>query len=326
MEYQTITRTRGDTYPFTVTFRDSSGVAVDLTGASFILTVNAEEDPTALQAPLFALAGTINAPTTGVVEFEMTESAADNVGPFYYDIQMTDAQGYIRTMMRGPFIMEQDITKNSYLWTAESKTAVDGTDGIWLGLSDESDTWEYAIRDATSVLRVVYPGTIKPYDPRSVLPTDWPLLDFGRNLRLSCLQWMDESWYLSLWLPSSNSYYCYFFVSNTQGWRRIDGGARTYNEDQIYYSKFASGPERLWTAGWIQWVMEWDASTGTLGVRGWQPPTEVDPLTPDFEISGVAPPPFEAYERVPMLFLIKPEIGFPTTTGEIAWLKYEVLP
>lgn len=40
VQIQTITRTRGDTYPFTVTFRDSAGAVIDLTGASFILTVN----------------------------------------------------------------------------------------------------------------------------------------------------------------------------------------------------------------------------------------------------------------------------------------------
>lgn len=111
VDIQPITRTRGDTYPFTVTLVDDAGAVLDLTGASFTLTVNAEEDPDETQLPEFSLTGVVAAPLTGEIEFSMSESDADLVGLHYYDIQMTDVQGYIRTVMRGPFEMRQDITK-----------------------------------------------------------------------------------------------------------------------------------------------------------------------------------------------------------------------
>ena len=106
-----IRRERGDTFPFTVTLRDGDGNLLDLTGASFLLTVNAQEDPTAAEAPEFTLAGAVAAPATGVIEFSMSESDADIVGTYYYDLQMTDSSGYVRTVLRGPFVMDQDITK-----------------------------------------------------------------------------------------------------------------------------------------------------------------------------------------------------------------------
>ena len=105
VDYQNITRTRGDTYPFTVTLVDGDGVVLDLTGATFLLTVNEEEDPIVSQAPEFTLAGVVAAPLTGVIEFSMTETDADNFGRYHYDIEMTDVEGYIRTVMRGVFEM-----------------------------------------------------------------------------------------------------------------------------------------------------------------------------------------------------------------------------
>jgi hypothetical protein len=150
VQIRPIVRTRGDTYPFTVTFVDDSGTPLDLTGASFVLTVSEKEDPLASDVPLFDLVGTVSAPTTGVVEFSMTESDADHVGLFYYDIQMTAAQGYIRTMMRGTFKMRQDITKNGErVWVPNDGTFEDGTrvdpgadDGIAMVYVDMDLGWD----------------------------------------------------------------------------------------------------------------------------------------------------------------------------------------
>lgn len=323
VDIQPITRTRGDTYPFTVTFVDSAGAVLDLTGASFVLTVNAEEDPTATQLPEFSLVGVVAAPLTGVVQFTMSESDADRFGLFYYDIQMTDVQGYVRTMMRGTFEMRQDITKNEYLWTAEGKTAIDGSDGIWLGLREEDETWEYSTRDGVPVLSVSYTTT----GGRLIRPVEFPMLDFGRNFRLSCLQWMDESWYLSLWMEDVSSYYTACFISNAPDYRKIELYARGYDDESQRYVVYpmVSGPERSWVAGWVQWVYEWDVETGTLGARAWQPPTETDPEVFDIQIAGISLPPYETYLKKSFNFWLKPE-SEPTATAAVAWMKYEVLP
>jgi len=147
-----------------VTFRDSAGALVDLTGASFILTVNEEEDPDADELAEFSLVGVVAAPLTGVVEFTLSESSADHVGRFFYDIQMTDVQGYIRTMMRGPFEMRQDITKTVPIpqsWAAEGTAGdpvpLDASD-FWYGIStsttDGEINMEFAERDGITTAAV----------------------------------------------------------------------------------------------------------------------------------------------------------------------------
>ena len=321
VDIQPITRTRGDTYPFTVTFVDDDGAVIDLTGASFVLTVNAEEDPTATQLPEFSLVGVVNDPLDGTIEFTMSEADADRFGLFYYDIQMTDVQGYVRTMMRGTFEMRQDITKNEYFWTAEGKTAVDGTDGIWLILSTAEDTWEYAMRDGVPVLRVGY--TTSTSATRAVTPINWPRPDMESNFRLSGLQWMDESWYLSLWITSTpHNYFSGVFVSNAPDYRKAETSGVVDDVDQVITDLYNSGPDESWSAGWVQWVLEWDAVTGVFGVRAWQPPGESDPVAHDSQIIGAAPPEF--FSSVDVMWFLKPE--GPPVNAEIAWLKYEVLP
>lgn len=109
---KSICRQRGDTFPWTFTILDSEGSPLDVTGFTFLLTVDPAENPTTSANNLFQLTGSIVAPpTNGVVQFSMTALQADHVGSFFYDLQMTDGSGNIRTVIKGPFTFEQDVTK-----------------------------------------------------------------------------------------------------------------------------------------------------------------------------------------------------------------------
>lgn len=106
----TITRTRGDTLvPEEITVTDSSGAPKDIAGATFLLTVSTEREPV-IANNLFQIVGVITDEPGGVVEFPLTDNDADNVGDFYFDIQMTSG-GKDSTVMNGSFVMTQDITK-----------------------------------------------------------------------------------------------------------------------------------------------------------------------------------------------------------------------
>jgi len=107
-----ICRARGDTFPWTFTILDSAGAAVDITGFSFLLTVDPQEDPPDATGNLFQLVGTIPLGTDGVVRFSMTALEADQEpNEYFFDLQMTDGTGKIRTIAKGPFEFHQDITK-----------------------------------------------------------------------------------------------------------------------------------------------------------------------------------------------------------------------
>lgn len=107
-----IKRSRGDTFPIEIAVTNSAGTAVDVTGFSFVLTVDPENDPTSSAANLFQLTGVITDASAGEVQFVPSPAQADQTPEIYfYDIQMTDGSGRIRTIASGRFEVVQDITK-----------------------------------------------------------------------------------------------------------------------------------------------------------------------------------------------------------------------
>jgi hypothetical protein len=107
-----ICRSRGDTYPFVFTIKDSSGVPIDITGFSFSLAVDPNPDPSTSANNLFVLAGTIIDGPNGRVQFSLSGAQSDQQPQTaYYDLQMTDGTGAKRTVAQGEFRFEQDVTK-----------------------------------------------------------------------------------------------------------------------------------------------------------------------------------------------------------------------
>lgn len=107
----TIVRARGDTFPFTFTVQDSDGVAVNITGYSFTLTVDPGQNPTDATDNVFALTGSVTDAAAGVVQFEPNATQADNLGGFYADLEQTDGAGKLRTIGKGTWTFVQDISK-----------------------------------------------------------------------------------------------------------------------------------------------------------------------------------------------------------------------
>jgi archaellin len=104
---------RGDSYPITFTLTDSAtGSPIDLTGATLIMSVDTMADPPDDTTLQFEIDGVIDAaPETGKVSFTPTSTDTATVGLFYYDVQLTDADGNIRTVAKNTFTITMDITK-----------------------------------------------------------------------------------------------------------------------------------------------------------------------------------------------------------------------
>ena len=109
-----IYRARGDTFPFILTVVDSDGTAIDITSATFLLTVDLLENPTDASQKLFQVVGAIVVAASGTVKFTLTEPNSDQTPlTYYYDIQMTDAASKVRTIAKGSWVVSQDITKDT---------------------------------------------------------------------------------------------------------------------------------------------------------------------------------------------------------------------
>jgi glycine cleavage system H lipoate-binding protein len=107
-----IERYRGDTIPDQFTIKDSAGVAVNITGYSFLLTVNSEKSPTDTTNQLYELTGIITDALNGKVEFAPSAVQADQTpAGYFFNVQMTDAASAITTIVVGKYKYIQDITK-----------------------------------------------------------------------------------------------------------------------------------------------------------------------------------------------------------------------
>lgn len=114
MGYQetNITRVRGDTFPFSFRIKDSAGAAVDITGFSFKLSVDTNEEPTDETSQLFKLTGTVTDGPNGIVQFTLSAVQADQTpSTYYFDLEQTDLAAKIRTVAKGEWNVIQDVTK-----------------------------------------------------------------------------------------------------------------------------------------------------------------------------------------------------------------------
>ncbi len=114
-----IARKRGDTAPdkIFVTDPENNDAPLDVTGFSFRLTVNTEQDPDPVGPPIIgseiaAIAGTITNGPGGEVEFPWSAGDADQVAEdYFYDIEQTDTAGRILTIAKERYQFQQDVSK-----------------------------------------------------------------------------------------------------------------------------------------------------------------------------------------------------------------------
>lgn len=112
-----INMSRGDSYPIALNLScritPTTTVPFDLTGcSSALMTVNTLENPPDDTTQVFQLTGVLDAdPTTGKVYFTPAATDTATVGLYYYDVQLTDAEGNVRTVAKSTFTISQDITK-----------------------------------------------------------------------------------------------------------------------------------------------------------------------------------------------------------------------
>lgn len=108
-----ITRKRGDTYADEFVVKSTTtGSVIDITGYSFSLVVDPQKHPASSANNLYALTGTITDAANGLVEFAPSAVQSDQTPKiYYYEVQMTDPTGRIRTIESGKYTYVQDIVK-----------------------------------------------------------------------------------------------------------------------------------------------------------------------------------------------------------------------
>lgn len=103
---------RGDSFATQFQVVDDDDQPVDITGHTFVMTVDPEPNPPNATNNLFQLSGTIDVAASGLFSVAPSE-ANTNVAldVYYYDIEMTDPATTKRTIAKGKFTISGDITK-----------------------------------------------------------------------------------------------------------------------------------------------------------------------------------------------------------------------
>lgn len=107
-----LTRVRGDTFPIRFQIKDENGAPIDITSFSFRLTVDPSSDPPNADNNLFELTGSLDDLLNGIFSFAPSAVQADQPpNTYFYDVEMTDASGGIRTIIADVWVVPQDISK-----------------------------------------------------------------------------------------------------------------------------------------------------------------------------------------------------------------------
>lgn len=107
---------RGDSFPLELTIKDkATSEAIDISGYTFSLTVDTLTAPPDNTTKVFEVSGVVDgdqATNTGKVSFTPTAENTDlTPTTYFYDVQMIDGSGNIRTIAKNKWKISQDITK-----------------------------------------------------------------------------------------------------------------------------------------------------------------------------------------------------------------------
>lgn len=108
--------TKGDTATYNLTFADSDGLPINITGWTIFFTVKAQPDD-AVDDALALISKTVTVHTTpasGLTQIALTPvNTSIARGRHYFDIQAKTNTGTILTIMKGRFEVTYDITRRT---------------------------------------------------------------------------------------------------------------------------------------------------------------------------------------------------------------------
>lgn len=104
---------RGDSPIIPIVVRDDQLAVVNISGYTFLMTVDPSPAPASDVNNLFQVAGVITDAANGRLTFQpSTVNTDQSPGVYFYDIQMITTASSKRTILSGQFEIKQDITKD----------------------------------------------------------------------------------------------------------------------------------------------------------------------------------------------------------------------
>ena len=105
---ENISHTKSDTFIKNISFKDSNGVAIDITSSTILFTIKANIEDV---DPLIQQAFTITDAENWLAEVVIPAATMDiDIGTYRFDIQWTDSASIVRTVLKGILIITYEIT------------------------------------------------------------------------------------------------------------------------------------------------------------------------------------------------------------------------
>jgi hypothetical protein len=310
-------RERGDTWPALATFTRSDGSARDITGCTFLMTVNKVARPTDTADQLFESAGSIlGDPLNGQATFPVVIIPP---GKYFYNIQLTEADGVtIRTPLSGAYVVLQDITKAEFDMTLllddfgvdGTKIEADGVGSAWVtewfsSLNDPASNLTAETRDGRRVVRFYHPAGHTGLHPPNVDPparlymagdTVPVILNPGvANIEITLLVYINKT-NASIQLIGAAGQDNWYEVSSKHasgtGVTTLAGGYANVVEDTSPSFLIDTAPaEATHVAGWYYIKMLMERGMSSLKGKHWpegdaEPASWMASITPVAQMSG----------------------------------------
>ena len=102
---------RGDDVTIPVTFKDSDGDPINLTGSTVFFTVKNEKSDADDDAVISKSITSHTTPASGITQVVLTNEDTDvDPGSYFWDLQIKDSAGKIQSTQAAQFEVIQDIT------------------------------------------------------------------------------------------------------------------------------------------------------------------------------------------------------------------------
>lgn len=105
--------TRGDDKFFVLTFTDSNGDPIDITGWTVYFTVKSNLNDSDDDALISKDVTDHTSPTNGITKIHLTSSDTNLVGTYFYDIQIKRDDDVVLTVLEGNITFKRDVTQRT---------------------------------------------------------------------------------------------------------------------------------------------------------------------------------------------------------------------
>ena len=104
---------QGATYSLALTYKDSAGAAINLTGYTAAMQIRSSYDSTSTIVSLTSSAGIVITAATGLltVNITSTQTTALTPGTYVYDLEITSASNVVTRLIQGSVIVSAEVTR-----------------------------------------------------------------------------------------------------------------------------------------------------------------------------------------------------------------------